>query len=185
MKNSKFYALAILVVCTIFLGCKEEKKSNVINTPETEDAVKDSTFYGVCGEGTSMHSLELITNEGDTLYFMLNVNEDADEDAVKGGLLAGDKLAVIKKYGAEEQTAERVINLTTLEGKWVSLDRNFEIVEGGEVLSTLQSETNPYVSWQILNGQLLMGKDTFDVHTLDSDTLALENSKGIFVYSRK
>lgn len=166
------------------IGCENKKTEPVepqgdsLLTEET-----DTTLYGICGEGTSMHSLELITNEGDTLNFL--IDDEADDDAVKGGLLSGDKLAVIKKYGAEEMTARQVVNLTTLEGKWTSLDRNFEIVEGGEVLSTLQSESNPYTSWKMLNGHLLLGRDTFDILTLGADTLELENSKGIFVYMRK
>ena len=86
-------------------------------------------------------------------------------------------------YG--EKTAGIVVNLTTLEGKWTSLDRNFEIVDGGEVLSTVQSETNPYTSWKIHNGKLLMGRDSFDVVSLGADSLELENSKGIFVYKRQ
>lgn len=37
----------------------------------------------------------------------------------------------------------------------------------------------------MLNGHLLLGRDTFDILTLGGDTLELENSKGIFVYTRK
>ena len=103
----------------------------------------------------------------------------------KGGLLSGDRLAVLMSVVNGDTVADRVINLTTLEGKWTSLDRNFEIVQGGEVLSTLQSESNPYTSWKVHNGQLLLGKDSFDVITLGADSLELENSRGIFVYKRQ
>lgn len=185
MKKSRCIILMFALSALFTIGCKENKTAD--NCPvndSIEITENDTTIYGLCGEGTSMHSLEIITNEGDTLSFLID-DEDPDFEAVKGGLLSGDKLAVIKKSGADEPTVEKVINLTTLEGKWTSLDRNFEIVEGGEVLSTLQSESNPYTSWKILNGHLLMGRDTFDVLTLGADTLELENSRGIFVYVRK
>lgn len=186
MKRTKYIVAALVAACMITVGCKENKTQSTEEVKDTaEVVVSDSTIYGICGEGTSMHSLELITNEGDTLTFLVNIDDEEDGDAVKGGLLSGDKLAVIKKAASDEPTALKVLNLTTLEGKWTSLDRNFEIVDGGEVVSTVQSESNPYTHWRILNGQLLMGRDTFDILTLGADTLELENSKGIFVYTRK
>lgn len=185
MKRTAYFFIALIAVCILTAGCNNNSKKPVVtNIDTTEVAETDTTIYGLCGEGTSMHSLELITNEGDTLSFLID-DDDPDMETVKGGLLSGDKLAVIKKHMADEPTVEKVINLTTLEGKWTSLDRNFEIVEGGEVLSTVQSESNPYTSWKILNGHLLMGRDTFDILTLGADTLEIENSKGIFVYTRK
>lgn len=185
MKCTKYLVALIVATCLMIVGCENKKTEKVEpqgDSLTTEE--NDTTLYGICGEGTSMHSLELITIEGDTLNFLIDDADDSDESAVKGGLLSGDKLAVIKMYGADEPTAQQVVNLTTLEGKWTSLDRNFEIVEGGEVLSTLQSESNPYTSWKILNGRLLLGRDTFDILTLGADSLELENSRGIFVYKR-
>lgn len=186
MKLSAYIYISLIAVCILTAGCNNNSNKPVTtNVDTTEVEEKDTTFYGVCGEGTTMHSLELITNDGDTLNFLVNEDEEQDGDAIRGGLLSGDKVAVIKKYGADEPTAQLVVNLTTLEGKWTSLDRNFEIVEGGEVLSTVQSESNPYTSWKMLNGHLLLGRDTFDILTLGADSLELENSKGIFVYTRK
>ena len=166
-------------------SCKDKMQTpKVMNADTTEVTTPDTTIYGICGEGTSMHSLELVTNEGDTLTFMID-DEESDNEVVQGGLLCGDKLAVIGYKGADEMMAQRVLNLTTLEGKWTSLDRNFEIIDGGEVISTMQSESNPYNAWKILNGQLLLGRDTFDILTLGADSLEIENSKGIFVYKRQ
>ncbi len=48
--------------------------------------MNDSTIYGVCGEGTSMHNLELISDGGDTLSVFI---DDENPDVVQGGLLAG------------------------------------------------------------------------------------------------
>lgn len=37
---------------------------------------------------------------------------------------------------------------------------------------------------EILNGQLLLNRDTFDIDQLSADSLYLENHDGIFVYKR-
>ena len=141
----------------------------------------DSTVYGVCGEGTAMHTLELVTDGDDTLYYTYQVEEDAD---VIGGLMVGDRLAVMGKTDDHGLVAKKMINLTTLLGKWTSLDKNFEIVEGGLVNSNVEAESNPWVSWKILNGHLLLNTDTFDIVELGADSLYIENDKGIFVYKR-
>lgn len=185
MRKLAYLFLAVLLSGILTTACKEKTAVSPDNgTDSICEEELDTTVYGICGEGTTMHNLELITNDGDTLNLAVNVDE-SDTDVVKGGLLSGDKLAVIVTDIYGEKTAGIVVNLTTLEGKWTSLDRNFEIVDGGEVLSTVQSETNPYTSWKIHNGKLLMGRDSFDVVSLGADSLELENSKGIFVYKRQ
>ncbi|MDE5986338.1 MAG: lipocalin family protein [Prevotella sp.] len=185
MRKLAYLFLAVLLSGILTTACKKKTTVSPDNGADSIcEGVSDTTVYGICGEGTTMHNLELITNDGDTLNLSVNV-DDSDTDVVKGGLLCGDKLAVIVTDIYGEKTAGIVVNLTTLEGKWTSLDRNFEIVDGGEVLSTVQSETNPYTSWKIHNGKLLMGRDSFDVVSLGADSLELENSKGIFVYKRQ
>ena len=77
------------------------------------------------------------------------------------------------------------INITSLLGRWISLDKNFEIKDGGVVESSLTAESNPYTSWKIFNGKLVLSKDTFDVLNLGPDSLLLENNKGIFVFKRQ
>lgn len=164
-------------------GCKNKPQSRVIDSDTiAEPETVDSTVYGVCGENTAMHTLELITDAGDTLLYIYGVD---DENPVVGGLLAGDRLAVVNGEIIDgEQTAKKVINLTTLTGKWTSLDKNFEIEEGGIVKSNVEAEKNHWTSWKILNGQLLLNRDTFDIDNLGSDSLCLENNEGIFVYQR-
>ncbi|MCM1079488.1 MAG: hypothetical protein NC344_09850 [Bacteroidales bacterium] len=185
MRNLTYLFALILFAGICATACVENK------TPSQENATdslceeeQDTTVYGICGDGTTMHNLELITNDGDTLNILVD-DEESGSETVKGGLLSGDKLAVTVTDNYGEKAAGVVVNLTTLEGKWTSLDRNFEIVDGGEVLSTVQSETNPYTSWKIHNGKLLMGRDSFDVVSLGADSLELESSKGIFVYKRQ
>ena len=94
-------------------------------------------------------------------------------------------MAVIGVIGEEENTAQKVINLTSLLGRWVSLDKNFEIKDGGVVESTVTAESNPYTSRKVFNGHLILSKDTFDIVNLDQDSLYLENDKGIFAFKRQ
>lgn len=187
MKKLIVVALPLLVAAFLIAGCKDKNKNNVgdgIDSTDVELMVSDSTVYGVCGENTAMHSLELITDAGDTLRFVLNEDENGDVN-VLGGLLAGDRLAVVEGPEVDgEQLAKKVINITTLLGKWTSLDKNFEIQDDGTVRSTVQAEKNPWTSWKIVNGRLVLNRDTFDINNLGSDSLYLENKNGIFVYKR-
>ena len=187
MKKLIVVALPLLVAAFLIAGCKDKNKNNVgdgIDSTDVELMVSDSTVYGVCGENTAMHSLELITDAGDTLRFVLNEDENGDVN-VLGGLLAGDRLAVVEGPEVDgEKVAKKVINITTLLGKWTSLDKNFEIQDDGTVRSTVQAEKNPWTSWKIVNGRLVLNRDTFDINNLGSDSLYLENKNGIFVYKR-
>lgn len=183
MKQLSLLFIAIAVMTLAMTGCKNKSQRNVGDSIVTEEpTVTDSTVYGVCGENTAMHTLSLITDAGDTLEYVL---DDTEESPVVGGLLAGDRLAVVEGPEMDgEKSAKKVINLTTLLGKWTSLDKNFEIEEGGTVKSYVEAEKNPWTSWKILNGKLVLNRDTFAIDNLGSDSLYLENDKGIFVYKR-
>lgn len=183
MKKASIYFVLFLSV--LLTACNNTgKKQSVAEPVEDEEvSIPDSTVYGVCGDGTMMNSLELITDAGDTISYI--INEEDGSQPVVGGLLAGDRLAVLEGQPLDgDKTARKVINLTTLTGKWTSLDKNFEILEGGEVKSNIEAEKNPWTSWKILNGKLLLNRDTFDIDDLGSDSLYLENKEGIFVYVR-
>lgn len=165
-------------------SCKNKKTESVIGMNDsTQLAEDDSTIYGVCGDGTSMHNLELISDDGDTLSVFI---DDANPDIVQGGLLSGDRVALLAYKGQDgEMVAQKVINITSLLGKWTSLDKNFDIIEGGEVKNNVKAETNPWTAWKIVNGKLLLNKDTFDIDNLGPDSLTLENKQGIYVYKRQ
>lgn len=180
-----FYMALALVAMFAASSCKNKSNTPVISANDSLVVAdeNDSTIYGVCGEGTSMHSLELISDAGDTLSVFI---DDENPDIVQGGLLAGDRIALIG-YKAQdgEMMAQKIINITSLLGKWTSLDKNFDLIEGGEVKNNVKAETNPWTSWKILNGQLLLNKDTFDIDKLGSDSLMLENRQGIYVFKRQ
>ena len=188
MKKLPYMFLLMAVAMLLIAGCRQTPQQvevdTLADTLRMDTAIIgdiDSTQYGVCGEGTAMHTLELITDGGDTLYYTFQVEEDAD---IQGGMMCGDRMAVMGKSTSDGLVATRIINLTTLFGKWTSLDKNFEIVEGGLVNSSVEAESNPWVSWKILNGRLLLNTDTFDIVSLGADSLYLENQNGIFVYKR-
>lgn len=184
MKHSCFIIIAILL-SGMMVGCLDKKAQNTsLNVEEKNSVEPDTTVYGVCGEGTAMHTLQLITDVGDTLEFALLDEYDMQAD-VQGGLMVGDRMAVVGTFVNGERVASKVINVTTLLGKWVSIDKNFEIEEGGTVKSNVKAETKSWTSWKIFNGHLLLNKDTFDINSLGADSLYLENNDGIFVYKRQ
>ncbi|MBO4314458.1 MAG: hypothetical protein J5867_00615 [Prevotella sp.] len=188
MRKMALAMIAICVLTMLCVGCHNTGQQKGMASKSDSDTamfvetVIDSTVYGTCGEATSMHTLQLITDMGDTLFYSMMVEEDAD---IQGGLLVGDRMAVIGKGSTDGLVATRVINLTTLMGKWTSLDKNFEILEGGVVESNVQVETNPWTTWKILNGQLLLNADTFTINELGADSLYIENDQGIFTYKRQ
>lgn len=191
MKKTAFYSTmacaALMGAASVLSGCNDKaNKTNTNGADSTvvENGVPDSTVYGTCGEGTTMNSLELITDAGDTLQYLL-ADGGGEEQGVQGGLLAGDRMAVIEGQPLDgDKVADKVINLTTLLGKWVSLDKNFEIMEGGTVKSYLKAESKPWTTWKIVNGNLVFNRDTFMIDKLANDSLYIENKDGIFTYKR-
>ncbi|HAT62535.1 MAG TPA: hypothetical protein DCS83_08365 [Prevotella sp.] len=185
----KLLTIVVVLAALTLVGCKNSKKANTHvvvgeNNTKTDSADDgDSTLYGVCGDGSAMHTLQLITDAGDTIDYLI---DDSKADPVQGGLMAGDRMAVVGYKDANgEYTATSIINLTTLLGKWVSLDKNFEIQEGGTVKCYIKEETNPWTSWKIYNGKLVLNRDTFTIDNLGADSLYLENNEGIFTFKRE
>lgn len=185
MKKLLYVALAGMAVFA-FNSCKDKKNLPAVisaNDSTAMEEVDDSTIYGKCGDGTSMHDLQLITDDGDTINAFI---DDENPGIVQGGLLAGDRIAFIGTKDANgEMVAQHVINITSLLGKWTSIDKNFEIIEGGEVKNNVKAETNPWTAWKILNGKLVLNKDTFTIDNLGPDSLYLENNVGIFTFKRQ
>lgn len=185
MKHIKKFTILSLAAALAIAGCRDKKTAQQPQLKtEADEQVVDTTVYGVCGDGTAMHTLQLITDSGDTLEYLIEDEGDMASD-VQGGLLSGDKVAVTSVEVEGEKIARKVINLTTLLGKWTSIDKNFEIEEDGTVKSFLKAEQRPWTSWKILNGQLLLNIDTFDINTLGADSLYIENKSGIFAFKRQ
>ena len=184
--KQRYILFCFLLVLLMFCAChhKVKKDTLVLTDSINVTGIEDSTIYGTCGEGTAMHTLELLTDTGDSISFVLNDEETEKPSIVLGGLLAGDKIAVISTTIAGEHIALKVVNISTLLGRWKSVDKDFSIEEGGTVSSAIISEKQNWNTWKIYNGNILLNKDTFAIVSLGADSLALENRAGIYVYKR-
>lgn len=179
----------LIAASLLFVSCGDEKKNTSAITDSTTADIAtttpDKTLYGKCGANCAVHTLEVITDNGDTIVCSINPSDTTGTpDVVRGGLFAGDRIAVItEKLDDGATKAVKVINITSLLGRWVSLDRDFVIQEGGIVTSN-DAEPQPYTDWKIFNGLLLLNSDTFDIYTLGADSLWLESDSGIYEYRR-
>lgn len=177
-------SIILLVLATLtIVACKDKKDTNrPVLAIQTEETEADTTAYGKCF-GAAMNSLNLITDNGDTIAYMLFT--DTVRADVQGGLFEGDKLAILANDVDGTLRATKVINLTTLLGKWTNVARNFDIKDGGVVESHVSAESKPYTSWKIYNGKLILSTDTFEITNLGPDSLYLENENGIFAFKRQ
>ena len=183
MMKKSIISTAVLGCFAFLASCNGGKTDNADAQRDTlKSEVADSTVYGKCGEGSMMHTLELVTDEDKTLTFTIDEEKGSN---VQGGMMSGDRMAVTYYKTADGNIAHKVINLTTLLGRWTSLDKNFTIHEDGSIESSVPAESKPYTVWTICNAKLILNTDTFEVLTLGADSLELENSKGIFVYKRQ
>lgn len=177
----------ILTCCAALIllwACSDSKRTNgpQLKTQVADEAGVDTTYYGFCSEGTTMNTLELKGDDGKLHTFLFDPEDSISP--VRGGMLVGDRMAVIGEVRFGDTIATKVINITTLQGKWVSLDRNFEIKDDGVVVTNNQEETHPWTTWRISNGQLLLNRDTFDIMELGADSLFLETTDGIYEFKR-
>lgn len=158
---------------------------------------RDATVYGICGDGSAMNTLQLLTDSGDTLDLSLEEAKDANQ--CFGGFSGGDRMAVLLK---DKGTAQRVINLSTLMGNWVmpdpldgSAETGFRIKEGG-IADGIDQSTLIFKSWRIFNGQLEMvvvregGGDEeettlYDFISLGADSLVIKDAEDTYRYGRQ
>ena len=112
----------LLILCVVsalivlFGSCGNKAQKVPFDNGDSAYAMKvDPTMYGVCGVGTSMNTLQLITDTGDTLQ--LDLTAARDKNQVFGGLQVGDRMAVIANDDRKE--AVIVINQAALLGNWV------------------------------------------------------------------
>lgn len=184
----KLVIVALIVpLVALLASCNSGKKPVGTAKGDTAsvagDSISDSTVYGKVVDG-GQSVLLLQTDAGDTIEYVLE-NEFGEPVRVQGGYNVGDRLAVVGYKVNGENIVRTAINLLSLQGQWTSLDKNFTIEEGGVVHSSVEAEKNPWTSWKILNGKLMLNRQAFDVVSLGADSLALEDSTGIYVYKRQ
>ena len=154
--------LVATVGIMILAGCGGKKKQQAAPADEKENEEvrvwlsQDSTVYGLCGDGSAMNTLQLITDTGDTLN--LSVMEAKDQNHVLGGYNVGDRMAVLTDRN--RTMAILVINESTLLGNWVmpnpidgSDETGISIREGG-VAESIDQTSITFRTWRIVNGLL-------------------------------
>ena len=159
MKKLVFLCVAIAGVMALGScggGKQQSQAAADEDTTSTEFFPTDRTIYGLCGGGTAMNTLELLTDNGDTLN--LSITNASEAGFVFGGLQRGDRLAILANDKRTEAT--RVINLNTLLGDWVmpdpidgSAEVGIRIKEGG-VAESIEMTNIIYRTWKIVNGNL-------------------------------
>ena len=205
MKKTVFFGMMVAGLMMLgSCGGKQQQKAVDEQKSSSEGFVPmDRTIYGLCGEGTAMNTLELITDNGDTLNLSTTNAEEAGQ--VFGGLQTGDRLAVMANDEKTEATI--VINLNTLLGDWVmpdpidgSAEVGIRIKEGG-VAESIEMTNIIYRTWKIVNEQLEIlsiregGGDAeetnlYQILTLGADTLCYKtigkprDEEETFEYSR-
>ena len=186
----RLFFLSVASATMMLLSCGGNKQqAQGEETPETTEKenviLRDRTIYGICTDGTAMNTLEMTTDNGDTLT--LSLTKAQEDGKVFGGLQVTDRVAVVAD--SAKQNALLVINLNTLMGDWVmpdpidgSAEIGIRIKEGG-VAESIDQSVIVYRTWKIFNGELeieLMREgggdeeelNRYEILTLSADTLA-------------
>ena len=186
----RLFFLSVASATMMLLSCGGNKQqAQGEETPETTEKenviLRDRTIYGICTDGTAMNTLEMTTDNGDTLT--LSQTKAQEDGKVFGGLQVTDRVAVVAD--SARQNALLVINLNTLMGDWVmpdpidgSAEIGIRIKEGG-VAESIDQSVIVYRTWKIFNGELeieLMREgggdeeelNRYEILTLSADTLA-------------
>lgn len=162
MKKSTWFVL--MFVAVLGQGChdKREKpaveKSFEIKQEVTETTVRDTVLAGVLGEETGMSSLQLITDEGDTLS-VTKTSFDGIEGKILGEIRNyTDRVMLMAKVkGKDEFGLLTFLNVSQLEGKWKSESQSLFLSAD----STVQESSLRYTHWRIDRCRLLLiGENT-------------------------
>jgi hypothetical protein len=162
MKKTASFSLVLTTAVMLALAsCGGGSKNHQVADDVDEQPTKvflneDSTLYGLCGEGSAMNTLQLLTDTGDTLT--LSTLDAQEQNHVLGGYNVGDRLAVLTDRKRTKATL--VINESTLLGNWVmpnpldgSDETGISIREGG-VAESIDQSVIIYRTWRINNGLL-------------------------------
>ncbi len=202
MKTIKsFYSLMMVTLAGLtIMGCggKKSQPESVEEDDSEPVAVvhRDSMVYGICGDGSAMNTLQLISDIGDTL--VLDISEANDKGRCYGGIQSGDRMAVMLNG---KKSVRMVINQSALLGDWVmpnpldgSSEMGIRIKEGG-IAESIDQPSLTYRSWRLYNGQLELvairegGGDEvetnlYDIIFIGPDTLVFKDSEDSFEYNR-
>ncbi len=192
-----FITIATMLVSMISCGGKSQQVP-FDNGDSLAIANADPTVYGICGVGTTMNELQLITDTGDTL--ILDLLTAKEEGKLFGGLQVGDRMAVLPN--ADKTAAEIAINQSTLLGNWVMpnpLDGSDEVgirIKEGGIAESIDQSSIVYRTWRLVRGQLevVLVRDDgteeeevylYDFVKLGPDSLVYKDADDTFEYGRQ
>lgn len=197
----KLELAGIVAVCGLTAACGN-KAQQVAPTDGADTTVvvvnQNRTVFGICGDGSAMNTIQLITDSGDTLS--LDVSEARENDKVFGGYGSGDKMAVL--VNEDKTRAELVVNESTLLGSWVMpnpIDGSSIVgiaLKDGGIAESIDQSTIVYRTWRIVDGRIEIqsmregGGDeeetnVYDLVKLDADSLIYKNEEDLFEYGRQ
>lgn len=196
----KLGVFAIIACALLMMGSCGNKSEKVPfdNGDSSAVANADPTIYGVCGEATSMNTLQLITDMGDTLSIDMSIAQENGH--VYGGVQPGDRMAVLANK--ERTEAEMVINQATLLGNWVMpnpLDGSDEVgisLKEGGIAESIDQGSIIYKTWRLSRGKLEVvqvregGSEEeetyyYDIVKLGADSLVYKDGDELYEYSRQ
>lgn len=196
----KFLFLSVLSALVIMLGSCGNKSQKVPfdNGDSAFSAKADPTLFGVCGVETTMNTLQLITDTGDTLE--IDLTNARDNNQVFGGLQVGDRMAVIANN--EHTEALQVVNQAALLGNWVMpnpIDGSDEVgirIKEGGVAESIEQSAIIYKTWKLTRGKLeiVMVREggteeeetyLYNIVKLTPDSLVYKDADDTFEYSRQ
>lgn len=197
MKN--IVLISLIAAMGVFASCSNKKQPTYSTVKSSAVEVnKNKTVFGICGDGTAMNTLQLITDSGDTLD--LNMASAKDNNQVFGGLQCGDRMAVMLSSNKTEVTL--VINESSLLGNWIqpnpldgSSDVGISLKEGG-IAESIDQSSILYQTWKINNGKLEISlrregggdeeeTNTYTLKSLGNDSLVYTDGQDDYAYSRK
>jgi hypothetical protein len=191
---------SILPALTVILGSCGNKTEKVPfdNGDSAYSAMADPTLFGVCGIETSMNTLQLITDTGDTLQ--LDLTKAHEENKVFGGLQSGDRMAVLAN--SDNTEALMVVNQAALLGNWVMpnpIDGSDEVgisIKEGGIAESIEQSVIIYKTWKLTRGKLEIVSvreggteeeetNLYDIIKLTPDSLVYKDAEDTFEYSRQ
>ena len=158
MKKIWIVVMLVAAVVMTMSSCGGKTQQVPFDNGDSTDmsAMQDPTIYGVCGEGSAMNTLQIVTDLGDSI--VLDLNYARENNQVFGGLQAGDRMAVVPN--SKKTEALIVVNQADLLGNWVmpnpldgSDEVGFRIKEGG-ILEGIEQSSLTFKTWRLVRGKL-------------------------------
>ena len=198
MKKLSFLCLLSALIIVLGSCGNRTQKVPFDNGDSAYSSKADPTLFGVCGVETSMNTLQLITDTGDTLQ--LDLTEARDKEQVFGGLQTGDRMAVIAND--DHTVAYMVVNQAALLGSWVMpnpIDGSDEVgimIKEGGIAESIEQNSVIYKTWKLTRGKLEIvlvreggteEEETYlyDLVKLSPDSLIFKDADDTFEYSRQ